>query len=184
MKLVEFPEVNSIIAKDQPQYRPMPAHRVAHDREGRLICCWELTAEEIAEVGRTGKIWQQVLTFNQPLQPQLLSVEKPNISPSPAPKELHPAHRRARCIAIIAGNYVQARNCANERRLRSVGWFFVDSYVHLLGYRASGVVVWLYGTARERDDYERLVQTCRAKQLTLIDAPAFNVGPPAEKASG
>jgi hypothetical protein len=26
----------------------------------------------------TGKVWQQVLTFNKPLQPQLMAVEKPH----------------------------------------------------------------------------------------------------------
>jgi len=82
MKLVEFPERTVVIAKDQPQYNPMPAHRYPDDPEGRVTCCWELTDEEIAEVARTKRIWHTILTFGGPLQPQLLQVEKPQIGPA------------------------------------------------------------------------------------------------------
>ena len=77
MNLAEFPEQNVVIAKDQPEYREMPAH-IDFER-GVVTCCWELTPDEIAEVVRAGRIWHQVMTFNQKLQPQLLTVEKPEL---------------------------------------------------------------------------------------------------------
>jgi hypothetical protein len=77
MNLVEFPEQTIVIAKDQPQYRPMPAHQYAHDAPGRIVCCWQLTWRERLVVLFLGRIWHQVLTFNQALQPQLLMVDKP-----------------------------------------------------------------------------------------------------------
>lgn len=79
MKLVEFPEQTVVIAKDQPEYLPLPAHRFAGDPQGRIACCWQLTWRERLGILFSGKLWHQVLTFNQPLQPQLLTVEKPDM---------------------------------------------------------------------------------------------------------
>lgn len=85
MQIMDFPEVTVVIAKDQPQYRPLPAHRHG-DQKGRITCCWKLTWKERIRVLFSGVIWHQILTFKQPLQPQLLMVEKPDMSRSPADK--------------------------------------------------------------------------------------------------
>ena len=77
MKIVEFKEQTTVYAKDQPHYRPLPAHQFAGDPQGRICTCWELTKWERVKLLFSGKLWHQVLTFNKPLQPQLLSVEKP-----------------------------------------------------------------------------------------------------------
>ena len=77
MKLIEFPEQTVVIAKDQPQYNPLPAYKYPDDPQGRIACCWSLTWRERFKVLFSGLLWHQVLTFNQPLQPQLLTVEKP-----------------------------------------------------------------------------------------------------------
>lgn len=77
MNLIEFPEMTTVIAKDQPEYNPLPAHRFKHDPHGRIACCWKITIWERIKLLFTGKIWHEVLTFNQSLQPQLLSVDKP-----------------------------------------------------------------------------------------------------------
>lgn len=79
MQLIEFAEQTIVIAKDQPQYRPLPAYRFAGDPEGRIVCCWKIHWSERLKLIVTGKIWHQILTFNQPLQPQLLTVEKPEM---------------------------------------------------------------------------------------------------------
>lgn len=76
---VEFPEQTVIYAKDQPQYMPLPAHRRNGDPEGCITCCWKLTWKERLAMLWRGVLWQQVLTFNQPLQPQLLATQKPDI---------------------------------------------------------------------------------------------------------
>ena len=86
MKPVSFPEQNVVIAKDQPQYLPLPAHIEPHDKydpSRRTTFCWQLSWRERLTLLVTGKLWHQVLTFNSPLQPQLLLVEKPKLPAAP-----------------------------------------------------------------------------------------------------
>lgn len=93
MNIIEFPEQTTVYAKDQPQYRALPAYRYRDDGEGRIVCCWSLSWRERLRVLLTGRVWHQILTFNQPLQPQLLGVEKPDMPKiegkpmPPGPKE-------------------------------------------------------------------------------------------------
>lgn len=82
MKPIEFPEQSIVIAKDQPEYLPLPAHQF-NDAEGRIACCWKLSWLERLKVLFSGLIWHQVLTFNGPLQPQMLTVEKPSMECKP-----------------------------------------------------------------------------------------------------
>ena len=79
MNPVAFPEANTVIAEDQPEYIPLPAHVDTTNPAGRVTFCWQLNEDEIAEVRRTGQIWHTVLTFGGPLQPQMLTVEKPEL---------------------------------------------------------------------------------------------------------
>jgi hypothetical protein len=74
MKPVEFPESNTVFAKDQPQYLQLPAHR---SNDGVVTSCWELTWKEKFAILVGGKLWLQQLTFNKPLQPQRPSIVKP-----------------------------------------------------------------------------------------------------------
>lgn len=80
MNLIEFPEQTIVIAKDQPQYRALPAYLFG-DPDRRIACCWQLTWRERFKLLFTGKIWHQILTFGGPLQPQLLTIEKPAMPP-------------------------------------------------------------------------------------------------------
>jgi hypothetical protein len=82
MKTIEFPEQTTVFAKDQKQYNPLPAHKFPGDPKGCVTCCWKLSWRERLTVLWTGAIWHQVLTFNDPLQPQLLTVEKPGMNVS------------------------------------------------------------------------------------------------------
>lgn len=74
MNPVDFPQSNVTFAKDQPEYRPLPAHRTD---AGIVTSCWELSDEELAEITKTKRIWFSVYTFNQPLQPQLPMAHDP-----------------------------------------------------------------------------------------------------------
>lgn len=78
MKIIPFTEQTVVIAKDQPEYIPLPAHQFG-DAEGRIACCWKLDFKERLKLLFTGLIWHQILTFGKPLQPQLLTVEKPEM---------------------------------------------------------------------------------------------------------
>lgn len=80
MDLIEFPEQTVVYAKDQPEYRPLPAHQVGN-AEGEIICCWRLTWRERLAVLLRGRIWHHVLTFGHSLQPQLLAAVKPDMGP-------------------------------------------------------------------------------------------------------
>lgn len=77
MKPVEFPGVNVVFAKDQPEYIPLPAMKVPNDPQGHVITKWQLSPEELERVKETGTIHLSMLTFNQPLQPVLLTVDLP-----------------------------------------------------------------------------------------------------------
>lgn len=47
MKPVEFPGVNVVFAKDQPEYIPLPAMKVPNDPQGIIITKWQLSPEEL-----------------------------------------------------------------------------------------------------------------------------------------
>ena len=74
MTPIEFPQQTTIIAKDQPEYIPLPAHIT---KEGEVITCWQLTRRERWRLLLSGKLWWSVLTFNRPLQPQRPYVDSP-----------------------------------------------------------------------------------------------------------
>jgi len=66
------PEI--IIAKDQPQYIPLPA---IHDRENGVVHTrWGLSMVERFRVLIFGSMYLSVRTFNEPLQPVKLSTKQ------------------------------------------------------------------------------------------------------------
>ena len=78
-ELVTFPEANVTYAENQPEYRPLPCHRYRNDPTGRIVFCWKLGWVHRAKLVLTGRLWHEVMTFGQPLQPQLLLIDKPEI---------------------------------------------------------------------------------------------------------
>ena len=76
MTPIEFPECNTVLAKNQPEYHPLPAHI---DSADRLTFCWNLDWRDRVKLLATGRLWHQVLTFGARLQPQLLRVDKPEL---------------------------------------------------------------------------------------------------------
>lgn len=68
------PDKESVYAKDQPQYLPLPSHRTP---DGIALSRWELTEEELQKVIHTRSIYLALCTFNQPLQPIIMSVDPP-----------------------------------------------------------------------------------------------------------
>lgn len=67
------PEVEVTIAKDQPQYIPLPAVIVGD----RVVTRWSLTFKERIRILFQGSMWLSILTFGQPLQPLKPQVECP-----------------------------------------------------------------------------------------------------------
>lgn len=76
MRCIEFEGQNVVFAKDQPEYNRLPARRF-NDAEGRIAFCWQLSLVERLRVLVSGRLWHQVLTFDKPLQPQLLALDRP-----------------------------------------------------------------------------------------------------------
>lgn len=79
MKLISFPEQTVVIAEHQPEYEKLPAHMAKNDPNGTVTCCWRLNWRERILVLLRGVIWHQVLTFHTSLQPQRLSIDKPEM---------------------------------------------------------------------------------------------------------
>ena len=82
MKLVEFSDQNVVFAKHQPEYLQLPAHKFEGDSQGRIVFCWRMTWRERFKILVSGTLWHQVLTFDQPLQPQLLETNRPDMTPN------------------------------------------------------------------------------------------------------
>jgi hypothetical protein len=77
MKPIAFPRMTLTLAKDQPEYQPLPVH-VSDD--GIVTSCWQLEPIEVEYlIANGGKLWLQQLTFHAPLQPQLPSVIEPKL---------------------------------------------------------------------------------------------------------
>jgi len=77
MDAIEFPEQTIVLAKDQPEYSPLPVH-IGSEAEGTpMTACFKLSAEELAEINETGIIWVGQLTFGKLLQPIRVSTKNP-----------------------------------------------------------------------------------------------------------
>ena len=78
MKPVEFKHQNVVFAKDQPQYRPLPALKL-NDDIGTVISCWKMSFWQRIKVLFTGRVWLSLASFGKPLTPSLLSVNQRDI---------------------------------------------------------------------------------------------------------
>lgn len=77
MKPIEFKEHNAILAKDQPEYQPLPVHIVRDEPEVRMISCWSFSWKERLRVLFGTPMWFSQMTFGKPLQPQLPTLDSP-----------------------------------------------------------------------------------------------------------
>jgi hypothetical protein len=93
MQPIEFSQQTTILAKNQPQYTPLPVHIKYEEREvphpnfkgvttkanipWELTACFELSPEEIGEICRTGKVWYAQCVFGNQFQPIRLSTQNP-----------------------------------------------------------------------------------------------------------
>ncbi len=76
MKPIEFKEQNIVFAKDQPPYLSLPAYQDS-EQGGRIFHCWKLNFKERFKMLFTGKLWINILNFNQPPQPIKPMVDTP-----------------------------------------------------------------------------------------------------------
>jgi hypothetical protein len=72
MEAVKFKESNVVFAENQDEYKSLPAYI---DNNGVVVTCWKLSEEEIKNINETGRIYLETLTFNNPLQPVMLTTD-------------------------------------------------------------------------------------------------------------
>lgn len=86
MKPIKFKHQNSTYAEDQPEYQPLPSLKL-EGREGYVISCWEMSFKERLKVLFTGKVWMSLMSFNKPLTPSFLSIDRKEVFSVPEDKE-------------------------------------------------------------------------------------------------
>lgn len=79
MKPVEFKHQTIVFAKDQPEYQHLPALVI----DGEVISCWELTFKERLKVLVFGRVWMSLMSFNKPLTPSYLAVNRKEVFSHP-----------------------------------------------------------------------------------------------------
>jgi hypothetical protein len=78
MKPIKFKHQNIVFAKDQPEYNQLPALKL-DSPEGEVISCWKLSFKERFKVLFLGRIWLSIMSFNKPLTPTFLSVNRKDV---------------------------------------------------------------------------------------------------------
>ena len=78
MEPIEFEGHNVVYAKDQPEYKPLPAYKF-NTPEGEVVTCWKLSFRERIRILFTGKLWVCLMTFNKPLTPSLFTTKKSDV---------------------------------------------------------------------------------------------------------
>lgn len=79
MDAVKFKEMTCTIAKDQPEYMPLPAYQ--DDRF--TVSKWKLNWRERVRLLFSGTIYLMQMNFRQPLQPQLMRLDSPFVPAKP-----------------------------------------------------------------------------------------------------
>lgn len=82
MKPVEFKHQNIVFAKDQPEFMPLPALKIESET-GEVISCWRLSPIERLKVVFTGRVWLSLRSYNKPLTPSYLAINRAEIYSHP-----------------------------------------------------------------------------------------------------
>lgn len=80
MQPIEFPQRTDLLAKNQPQYTPIPVHVGTKAAGFPMTACFQLTPEELAEIVATEQLWYTQITFGNAFQPVRLSTQNPFIN--------------------------------------------------------------------------------------------------------
>lgn len=75
MKPLKFKEQNCVYAENQPQYIPLPSHKV-DEPEGRVIFCMGLSFWERLRILVFGKLWVSLYMFGKDLTPSHFTTKK------------------------------------------------------------------------------------------------------------
>ncbi len=87
MKAVKFKHQNITFAENQPEYLPLPALKL-DTLQGEVITCWQLSFKERIKVLFLGKVWMCLVSFNRPLTPSMLAVNRKELYTHPDDKKI------------------------------------------------------------------------------------------------
>lgn len=73
MKPVEFFQQTAVLAKDQPEYQPLPVWQ----DDDHTLSCWTFTFWERVRILFGNPLWLLQMNFGRPLQPQLPTLDCP-----------------------------------------------------------------------------------------------------------
>lgn len=73
MEPVRFKEMNTVYGKEQDEYFDLPSYKTEN---GDVTTIWKLTFKERLQVLFGSKIILRMKTFNKPLQPVSMSLDK------------------------------------------------------------------------------------------------------------
>jgi len=76
MNPIEFKGQNTVYAKNQAEYKPLPALKLEKSPTGEVISCWHMSFYERLKILITGKVWVSLMCFNKPLTPSYLTVNR------------------------------------------------------------------------------------------------------------
>lgn len=82
MKAVKFKHQNAVFAKDKSEYQPLPALKI-DSPEGEVISCWKLSLKERIKIVFTGRVWLSIMSFNEPLSPSFMAVNRKEVYSHP-----------------------------------------------------------------------------------------------------
>lgn len=71
--------IAQVIAKDQPEYVPLPCIRNPKDEHGTVVTRWVLDDQERDAIAKGGDLYLELWTFNRPLQPVKLAAFLPDV---------------------------------------------------------------------------------------------------------
>ena len=77
MEIIKFEECNCTFAENQPEYLPLPAHK---SKDGIVTSCWGLSLRQRLRLLFSGRMFLQIMTFNKPLQPLKITINKPDLT--------------------------------------------------------------------------------------------------------
>lgn len=86
MKPIKWKHSNKVYAENQKEYMPLPALTFENDSQGNVISCWRLNWREKLLILFTGKVYLNLLSFNKPLTPSYLAVNRKEIYAMPDDK--------------------------------------------------------------------------------------------------
>ena len=78
MKPTKFKHQNIVFGKGQKEYQQLPALKI-DTPEGNVITCWKLTFWDRIRVLFLGRVWLNLMSFNNVVTPSYMSTDRKDL---------------------------------------------------------------------------------------------------------